>query len=429
MNALHATRTLSALPFALAATLVACSSAPSDAARETTGTAQERVIGGKTSDSSQDAVVLVFFLDQKSGLAGSCTGTLLASNLVLTARHCVSDTAETAACDVDGNPIGGSGSVFGQRTASSLMIFKGAKQPTFLQTGDPADLHPDGVGTKIFDDGASYLCNHDVALILLKDPIAGASIAPIRLASDPKVGETFTAVGWGVTDSGSTPATRQQRTGISIEDVGPDMGNYGPLPPNEFQVGESICEGDSGGPAIATKTGAVIGVVSRGGNGKQPSSSDPAAGCINAMNIYTKVEPFKQLLMKGYAAANADPWLEGGPDPRKAKVDETCAQASDCRSNICLADPGKAGDAVTCAQDCADGTTACPDGETCQAIGDQQVCRTPAPQNDASSTTTKSGCTSGGHSTGSTPGGGVLALVLGVLGATLARRVRSRARG
>src|SRR5207247_502968 len=151
----------------------------------------------------------------------------------------------------------------------------------------------------------------DIALIVLKTPIKDASIAPIRLDGPPKVGETFTAVGWGVTDTEAEPSVRQQRAGIPVEDVGPDMGQFGPIPPNEFQVGESICQGDSGGPALA-KSGAVIGIVSRGGNGRQPSQTDPSAGCIAASNPYTKTAPFKQLILKAFEIAQAEPWVEGG---------------------------------------------------------------------------------------------------------------------
>ncbi|HEY8078257.1 MAG TPA: S1 family peptidase [Labilithrix sp.] len=386
-----------------------------DAPREDVGHAQERVIGGKNSDSSQDAVVMVVWLDPSGQGLGSCTGTMLAPNLVMTARHCVSDTEETAACDQDGNPIGGSGAIYGTHTASSMLVFKGTSSPKFFETGNPNDVKPDGVGAKIMDDGGKSLCNHDVALIVLKDPIKGIPIAPIRLEKDSKVGEAFTAVGWGITSTGNMPTTRQQRTGIKIQDIGPDLSDYGPLPPNEFQVGEAICQGDSGGPALAS-TGAVIGVVSRGGNGMAQSQSDPAAGCINAMNIYTKVEPFKTLILSAYTAAGQDPWIEGGPDPRLAKTDDACSQATDCRSNICLGDPGQSASAVTCAQDCSDGST-CPDGETCQAVGGQQVCRTPIP--DDTSTSSK-GCASAPSS----PSSGILAFAVAALGIAFTRRRR-----
>jgi uncharacterized protein (TIGR03382 family) len=418
---MNRTRLLSIVPFLLAA---ACSSPSEPRSAEPTRDDREAVIGGKNSDASQDAVVLVFFLDQKSGMAGSCTGTLLAPNLVLTARHCVADTDESAACDDQGNPIGGSGQIYGTRVASSLMIFKGPNRPKFFDTQDPRDINPDGVGAKILDDGGTHLCNHDIGLIILKDAIKNAPIAPIRLDSGPKVGETFTAVGWGVTDTQAEPTVRQQRTGIAVEDVGPDMSQFGPIPPNEFEVGESICQGDSGGPAIA-KTGAVIGVVSRGGNGQQPSQTDPSAGCIAASNLYSKTSAFKATILKAYQVAGADPWLEGGPDPRKLKPDAACTAATDCRSNLCLADPGKSANAMTCAQTCASDAT-CPDGQSCQSGDSGQVCRTIATDSSGgggSTTTTSGGCSS---TPKTNPSNGLIAFALTALGLVLSRRRGAR---
>ena len=96
-----------------------------------------------------------------------------------------------------------------------------------------------------------------------------------------------------------------------------------PLPPNEFQVGESICSGDSGGPAFAASN-AIVGIVSRGGNATQPDPNNPASSCIGAENIYTKVAPFKKFIENGLALVGAEPWYEGGPDPRLAKPDAAC---------------------------------------------------------------------------------------------------------
>jgi len=405
---MNVTRTLSVVPFVLAATLAACSSpAPS---AEDIGSARERVIKGKNSDATQDAVVLVIFYDPNSGAGGSCTGTLLAPNLVLTARHCVADTDESAACDADGTPIAG-GEVRGNRAASSLYIFTGAKHPDF----GSRDLKPNATGTKILDDGGKNLCNHDISLILLKDPIKNAQIAPLRLDSPVLKTDVLTAVGWGVTDKTPMPNVRQQRAGIAIQDIGPDDSSNPPVAPNEFQVGESICSGDSGGPALAD-TGAIVGIVSRGGNQTQPNPNDPASSCTgsNAGNLYTKVSPFKDFILKGFELANAEPWLEGQPNPLLLKPDEACTDASECRSNMCLPDPSASDGSSTCAQECSD--TDCPDGQTCTTVDDAKVCRAKGGDNGASPKS--GGCATGA---GASPNG-FLALALCALGVVMARR-------
>lgn len=414
MNA-NRTSGLITLNLALAASLFACSSSPPENA-DHVGHASSAVISGKDSDTSQDAVVLLVHYDPHVANVGSCTGTLLSDRVVLTARHCVADTDESAACDVTGMPLA-EGEVRGNHPANTLYVFTGPNRPDF---GD-RNIKPDGVGAQVLDDGGKNLCNHDIALVILKEPIPNAKIAKIRLDAPIKKGEKVTAVGWGVTDSSPYPDVRQQRSGIEVMGIGPDDTEVLPVPPNEFEVGESICSGDSGGPAFA-KSGAIVGIVSRGGNATRPDPNDPAKSCIGGENLYTKVEPFKQFIVDGLKLVDADPWYEDGADPRLLKPGSACSDAAQCRSNLCLADPSKEGSALSCADDCSTSQT-CPDGQVCTADGDNQVCRAPAAAADPKTTTTTTGCsTSSGRSDG-----GPLGFVLAALGlAAVARSRRAR---
>ncbi len=397
----------------LAASLVtACSDAGTSTEASTIGRAQSAVIKGKPSTSAQDAVVLLVHYESSDPYGvGACTGTLLSDKIVLTARHCVAQTDEAAACDENGKPIQG-GNVQSNHKASSLYVFTGKTRPDFYA----GEVKPAARGAKILDTGSKTLCNSDIAVVILDQAIPNAMIAPIRLDADVTKGETLTAVGWGVTDSTPQPEVRQQRAGIKITSVGPDKDALPAVASNEFQVGESICSGDSGGPALA-ETGAVIGVVSRGGNGRAGSQQDPSAACINAENIYTKVEPFKDLIEKAFAETEQEPWLEGSYDPRLAIAGTACEDAAECRSNLCLADPSQA-NATTCATDCS--ASDCPEGTVCTTEGDAKVCRSPEVANKATTTKTTTGCAAA-------PGGGSnagLALALAALGVVVGRRRR-----
>src|SRR5688572_21292826 len=80
-----------------------CAVPPAD---ESLGKNSSPIINGSADTSKNDSVVLIAI--RKNGqLQGDCTGTMVAPNLVLTARHCVSQTDEGALCKVDGTAYEG----------------------------------------------------------------------------------------------------------------------------------------------------------------------------------------------------------------------------------------------------------------------------------------------------------------------------------
>lgn len=267
------------------------------------GRTSAAIIGSKPSDSTQDAVVMLVFSDPPKNRRGICTAALLAPRLVLTARHCVADTDADVACSADGSPANG-GAVIANHAPGQLYVFTGKDRPDL----DPTTWTPAGRGMEVLDDGAKNLCNHDIALVLLEQPITGVPLAAVRLDGTAERGEELTTVGWGVTSTADEPTARQQRTGVRVTRLGPDETSP-PLTPNELSFDESICLGDSGGPILSQASGAVVGVVSRGGNGTS-SGTDYLSTCTKAVNLATKIAPFKDLVMRGYARASAVPRIE-----------------------------------------------------------------------------------------------------------------------
>ncbi len=316
--------------FVLASLASGCSGTTTAEDPEDVRSRSSAIVAGGPSGRAQDFAVMLVFSDPQRNLRSICTAALVAPRLVLTARHCVAQTELDVQCRVDGEAVVGGG-VRANHDPRMLYVFTGHSRPDL----DPTRWKPAGRGVEVLDDGSSNLCNHDLALVLLEAPIAGVPIAQVRLDGDVAPGEALTTIGWGVTSTALEPGMRQQRSSVKVTRVGPN--SISPvLTPNELSFDESICLGDSGGPILSASTGAVLGVASRGGNGT--SSNDLASGCTAAVNLATKLSPFRDLLSRGFTRASAQPRLEPAtPDDsdgggctagRTREVPSSCAIAA-----------------------------------------------------------------------------------------------------
>ena len=254
------------LGFSLLSLSLAACSAGAPAAGEGAESAEDPIVGGTTDRAKDPAVVAIDI-----GGEGLCTGSLIGPRLVLTARHCVSQTAEGVDCPAQAPQIQG------ERAADSFTILVGDD----FQTARPV-----ANGLRVIVPDSDVLCDHDVALIELDRAVTG--VTPLSLGSLSGV-KAVRGVGFG--KRGDSAAAGKKMTRSNVKILGESAA--------EFQVGVLSCNGDSGGPALDPQ-GRVVGIVSRGG----PNCDGP-----NSENIYTRVDAFHALINQALSQSNAS----GGP--------------------------------------------------------------------------------------------------------------------
>lgn len=252
------------------------------------------IFNGTRDDDGQALPGVVALRVGASGTFELCSGALIAPNLVLTARHCVTkNITSSVACDENGHSANGP-HVSGEQDPIDVGVYTG-DAPNFA-------TRPISVARAIVAPKGSYLCDSDIALVVLDTPIAGIEPLAVRLGAGARDGETIRSVGYGQNDDSMPIGTRFRKENVSVLAQGRAVSaSKTPLGAHEFEVGKSICQGDSGGPAISELTGAVIGVVSRG------NDCDKDFG-----HIYTTTAGFEELFDEAFTLAGATAKLEPG---------------------------------------------------------------------------------------------------------------------
>jgi hypothetical protein len=174
----------------------------------------------------------------------SCSGALIASDLVLTAHHCV------AARDATGQPL--------ERDLrpEKLRIELGGDDLPWGEVEVRAIVSaPIG-----FRRGPG-----DVTLLVLDRPLRGMPTLAPRLFGPPRIGERLASWGFGRCALARDAVRRHARAGGLVDAV----------EPGAFYARASVCPGDSGGPVLSPDR-EIVGVVSAAVMDTSPTTRDLA---------------------------------------------------------------------------------------------------------------------------------------------------------
>jgi hypothetical protein len=305
------------------------------------------VFGERSPSPADDGVV---FLRHGTGSAEViCTGTMIAPNLVVTARHCVAYVNGGAfQCTVHGEPIsiGDGGGILGPDVPAESVEVRAGEVPSST---------PLAQGREIVSTLSLTNCVNDLAFVVL-DRALEVPPAAVRLGTKTPKGEAATVVGYGSQQLGigepDWPSRPRKKKHVTIAAVGPDrVEDVTTLLPRTIVTnGPSACSGDSGGPLLSDKTGAVIGVYTN-----RVGSDDCTSATV--AHHYTHLSPFEALALDAFARAGATPMLE-----KRAAFGEPCESAADCDDAVCVsASDGSSRCSMTCRS-----SSPCPGGYDCQ---------------------------------------------------------------
>lgn len=416
------------LALVLVGASVACSPNASTSDVEDVGQTRSAMVGAFPSTDEDD---FILFLSHAGDQIFGCGATLIAPNLVVTAKHCVYEfPSESSQCEASGDPAPGSkgGFVTTPIPLASLQFYRGPDGRDRFIKGSA----PDASAKQVIDDKTAMLCSHDMAFVVL-DKAMPTTLAParLRLGSRPTEATTVSAAGWGQVEEKLIPHFRQRRDGLKIRRVGaatPQGVSQGIVAPRTFETGAGPCVGDSGGPAFVPENRSALGVIARGLN-LDPTNPDSPCLASNVEVVFTIIADFPDVLRSAFEAAQAQPWLEGQAAPGWLRFADACSSDTECEGGRCVGASATA--KGSCNLDCSKPARTCPTGYRC---GAGAICEavvpgagsdpdSPAARAEAEPQAETASCSVGPRSTSSWAAG------LGALACTLlGMRLRSRSR-
>ncbi len=315
-----------------------------------------------------DSTAVMAVTNLSSG--GLCSGSLIAPNVILTARHCVSSTSNP-------NNVSCATTTFGQPHGAPSFFVSSAEE---ISVGNAGEFLVDavvglagipGIPGSVSDD--LTFCGNDIAILILAENVPPEVAVPLvpSLEGDRTEGLPYYAVGYGaVNGQGEDAGRRRRRDDLSVlcdDESGCVAIELTDVVDGEWAGTGGVCSGDSGGPALDLED-RVIGVTSRGDSACELSVyGDPVAHAqwIKDATVFAS----------GMGLYDAPSWTAGASvvPEHSMPVGDVCEADSDCPTGICVKEDTR----QYCSRPCTE-VGPCPEGYAC-STDPEPICRQVVP--------------------------------------------------
>ncbi|KAE9347163.1 hypothetical protein PR003_g7059 [Phytophthora rubi] len=274
-----------------------------------TANEEDRIFGGSEADASKFPFV-VSLRQNDAGGSTYCGGTLVASQYVVTAAHCVKTDRATIYASI------GTAFASGSSDGVRVKVIQGYRHPKYNKSAH----------------------TYDVGVLKLEKKVLAPTIA--LGAADGLVGTFATVRGWGLTENGSQ-SRKMKEVNVNIISNAECNKQYsnritGGMLCAGTGNGRDTCNGDSGGPLIAN--GVLVGIVSWGGK------------CGVKAGVYTRVayvRDYINSIVSGGSSSNltpsASPWTgeSRGTESSNANVPATETPSTDAPTPVPITEAPK----------------------------------------------------------------------------------------
>jgi hypothetical protein len=306
--------------------LAGCTEEMSDAKTEARiGQVAAAIQGGATDTNAAHN----FAVGVANRFGGVCSGTLIAPNLVMTARHCVipPSSDESVTCS----------DIFPANVAASALYV--TTEPNLYKAKSYY------AATEIITPTDKAFCGNDIALIILEKDVPASEAQPATPVvqfkmTDKRLSGSITAMGYGITNpSAEDSGQRRIRENIPLlcipgskdMECSGDMAKYSD-DAAEFVTEGYVCSGDSGSGAFDQRsfdkgTPFVMGTLSRG-----PQTKDK---CLAA--FYSRTDAHAALIIDAAkkAAQQGGYELPSWTAPASASGSSDPAAETTCDGDTC----------------------------------------------------------------------------------------------